>query len=89
MKKIALTSFILLLHATPLLACELCKTNQPRVLENITHGAGPTGSLDYLITWTAVILVSVTLVLSVKFLVWPKETGETHIKNIVFNQYPE
>jgi hypothetical protein len=89
MKKIALAIFFLLLQCGPLLACELCKKNQPRVLQSVTHGTGPTGTLDYVITWSAVILVSVALVLSIKFLVWPKESTGTHIKNIVLNQYSE
>ena len=66
-------------------ACELCKKNQPRILENITHGAGPTGTLDYIITWSAAVIVTITLVLSVKLLIRPKETDNGHIKNIVLN----
>jgi len=68
------------------LGCEVCKKNQPKVLENITHGAGPTGTLDYIITWSAVIIVVFTLILSIKFLISPKEVGEDHIKNIVLNE---
>lgn len=56
------------------------------MLENITHGAGPTGSLDYVITWSAVVIVSITLFLSIKYLVKPQETDAGHIKNIVLNQ---
>lgn len=67
-------------------ACELCKKNQPRMLENITHGAGPTGTLDYVIIWSAVVIVSITLFLSIKYLVKPQETDSSHIKNIVLNQ---
>ncbi|WP_339811396.1 hypothetical protein [uncultured Imperialibacter sp.] len=66
-------------------ACELCKENQPAGLENVTHGAGPTGTIDYIITWTAVSIVAVTLFLSFKYLIWPKESAPDHIKNIVLN----
>ena len=66
-------------------ACELCKKNQPKGLENITHGTGPTGTLDYIITWTAVVIVSVTLFYSIKYLVKPKENNPDHIKNSILN----
>lgn len=66
-------------------ACELCKKNQPKGLENITHGTGPTGTLDYIITWTAIVIVSVTLFYSVKYLVKPKENNPDHIKNSILN----
>lgn len=85
-KKIAL--YLLLLICGPAaFACPLCKENQPEVLQNITHGAGPTGMVDYIITWTAVVLVTVTLILSIKFLIRPKESRADHIKNIVLNQH--
>lgn len=65
----------------PALACDLCKKNQPKGLENITHGTGPTGHMDYVIIWSAIIIVFVALFLSVKYLVNPKETSPSHIKN--------
>lgn len=65
------------------LACDLCKKNQPKGLENITHGEGPAGNIDYIITWSAVVLVVITLFFSVKYLVRPKENHPDHIKNIV------
>lgn len=87
MKKTAITSFVLLLTTiSSALACEVCKKNQPKVLENITHGSGPTGTIDYIITWSAVVIVTITLVMSIRFLLRPKETGVDHIKNIVMNQ---
>lgn len=87
MKKTAITSFVLMLTTfSSALACEVCKKNQPKVLENITHGSGPTGTIDYIITWSAVVIVTITLVMSIRFLIRPKETGVDHIKNIVMNQ---
>ncbi len=64
-------------------ACEVCQSNQPKMLENITHGQGPQGNVDYLITWSAAVLVLFTLVFSVKYLVKPREDKPDHIKNIV------
>lgn len=67
------------------LACELCKKNQPKVLEGITHGPGPQGDTDYLIISGAIVIVSITLFLSLKFLIKPNENDPDHIKNIVLN----
>lgn len=65
------------------LACEVCKKNQPAGMENITHGAGPQGNIDYIITWTAVIIVAVALYLSIKYLVKPREDNPDHIKHSI------
>lgn len=67
-------------------ACPACKKNQPAGLENITHGSGPSGNLDYFIIWGAVIIVGFTLYYSLKYLIRPKENDPDHIKNIVKNQ---
>lgn len=63
-------------------ACEVCQNNQPKILKNITHGTGPQGNTDYIIIWSAIVIVAVTLFLSIKFLVRPKEAAPGHIKNI-------
>lgn len=67
-------------------ACDVCKENQPKGLENITHGAGPSGNLDLIIIWSAVVIVGFTLFFSLKYLIKPKETNPDHIKNIVRNE---
>ncbi|HSI76618.1 MAG TPA: hypothetical protein VK957_12005 [Lunatimonas sp.] len=81
--KTLLITLIIFLYAPISFACEVCKSNQPKMLENITHGQGPQGNVDYLITWSAAILVAFTLVFSVIYLVKPKENKPGHIKNIV------
>lgn len=81
--KTFLISLILLMYAPVSFACEVCKANQPKMLENITHGQGPQGNMDYLITWSAALLVALTLIFSIKYLVKPKENLPSHIKNIV------
>ena len=85
MKKVTLLTFLMLMAHQITFACEICQKNQPKGLENITHGTGPTGNLDYIITWTAVVIVSVTLFYSVKYLVKPKENNPDHIKNSILN----
>ena len=66
-------------------ACELCKSKQPNGLENITHGKGPEGNLDFIIMYSAIIIVGFTFIMSVKYLIKPKERNKNHIKNLVLN----
>lgn len=67
-------------------ACELCESQQPAMWRGIVHGPGPDGNLDHIITWSAVVIVGITLFLSLKFLIKPKEDQAGHIKNIVINK---
>lgn len=87
MKKI-LSVFILffLFGQQVVKACEVCKKNQPAILKNVTHGAGPSGTIDYIIIWGSAIIVGITLFLSLKYLIKPKENKPGHIKNIVINE---
>lgn len=79
------TVFSLIITVSSALACEVCKQNQPKMLENITHGAGPQSDWDYVIIIVGVIIVTFTLVYSLKFLIKPQEEDPHHIKNIVLN----
>lgn len=85
-KQIIISALFLLAYQPALLACDLCKKNQPKGLENITHGEGPSGNWDFVIIWSAVILVAVTLFFSIKYLVRPQENDPGHIKNIVWDK---
>jgi len=76
---------IFLLSQLSLHACEVCQNKQPKVLKGISHGTGPQDNLDYVLIWSAVILVVVTLILSLKFLLKPGENNKNHIKKIVIN----
>jgi hypothetical protein len=67
-------------------ACEVCKDNQPKPLRNITHGAGPQSDWDYVIIIVGIVIVSLTLYYSLKFLLKPGEKSPNHIKNIVVDE---
>lgn len=87
MKRLSLLFTLLFLFlGKAAMACDVCQKNQPKVLQNITHGPGPSGMLDYIIIWSAVVVVVFTLYFSVKLLVKPRENGADHIKNIVKNE---
>ena len=86
MKKHHITTIFFLFACIPaILACDLCKKSQPKGLENITHGAGPSGPMDYIISWIGVVIVLFTLVLFIKYLVKPNDGKHRQIKNIVVN----
>ncbi|AHF16943.1 hypothetical protein [Niabella soli] len=83
-RKITSLLLLLLLHMAAI-ACAVCERNQPRVLKGITHGAGPNSRWDYLIVWTAVVIVLATLFLSIKWLIRPGEQSGNHIKRSILN----
>ncbi len=86
-KKVALITSLLVINSTTWAwACTVCKSNQPKGLENITHGEGPSGVVDLVIMWTAIVIVVITLFLSIKYLVKPGEYHSDHIKNFVIHE---
>lgn len=85
MKRKILTLVVLLISAVSF-ACPLCESKQPKGFENITHGQGPEGDMDYIIMFTAIIIVGYTLIMSIKYLVKPKENDKSHIKNLVVDE---
>lgn len=78
--------WIAIITSNVALACELCKTKQPKGFENLTHGEGPEGNIDYIIMYSALIIVGYTLIMSVKYLINPREKKYNHIKNQVIDQ---
>ena len=82
MKRVIITAFLFTVHHV-IVACDLCKANQPKGFENLTHGEGPQGNVDYIIMVIAIIIVGYTLIMSIKYLARPKETENNHVKNLV------
>ena len=67
--------------------CELCKKNQPKGFENITHGEGPGNGLDFIIMYGAILIVGYTLIMSIYYLARPREREKGHIKNIILDEH--
>lgn len=87
MKKTFSLIALLFFFSQPLAwACDVCKTQQPKGFENITHGSGPTGFLDYVIMVAAALVVLATIYLCIKYLFKPEKNCPDHIKNIVLNE---
>ena len=66
-------------------ACPVCEKQQPKILQGITHGAGPQSNWDYLIIAVTAIIVLLTLYFSIKWLVKPGEKSHSHIKHLILN----
>ena len=86
MKQAIITCFAFLSAMTSLHACQACEKQQPTLLKGITHGAGPESNWDMIIFWAMVMIVTLTLWLSVKFLVRPGERSPHHIKRTIFHE---
>lgn len=86
MKKTIALLTVMLFAGVKTFACDVCEQNQPAVFKGITHGPGPSGSVDYFITVVAVVTVGICLFLAIKYLIKPRETNADHIKNIVLNE---
>lgn len=84
MKKIILI-FPLMMLCMAVLACPLCKKQQPKILQGITHGTGPQSNWDYVIVWATVVIVLITLFYTMKYLIRPGEKNTDHIKRTVLN----
>ena len=83
MKKIFTLSFLWMLSQSTAWACTVCKKAQSKYLEGITRGTGPENSWDYLIVAVSVAVVVGTFLFSVRYLIKPGESSESHIKNSI------
>lgn len=84
MKAFLLTIFATLLSLAAF-ACPVCEKQQPKVLQGVSHGAGPQSDWDYVLVWATVGIVILCLFFSIKWLARPGEKGEDHIKRTVLD----
>jgi hypothetical protein len=84
---ITYAGMILLIMANNIhaIACEACRKQQPKLLQGITHGAGPDGNWDYVIAFIMVLITLYVLIASVRCIIQPSEKGGGHIKRIILN----
>ncbi|MDO5654606.1 MAG: hypothetical protein Q4G27_00530 [Flavobacteriaceae bacterium] len=64
------------------IACDMCNkgSDRSKFWEIFSHGRGPDGNVDYLLFASGIIIVLLTLIYSLKFLIFPKEKNKNHIK---------
>jgi hypothetical protein len=87
MKKIVVLTLIFALQSTThSYACTVCKSQQPKVLQGITHGTGPASVWDYFIILSSCFLVLITLIMSLRYLIKPKEDSPNHIKHMILEE---
>ncbi|MGF7231833.1 hypothetical protein [Arachidicoccus sp.] len=67
-------------------ACEICEKQQPRILRGITHGGGPSSNLDYVAIFIMVLITVATLFFSIKWIIYPGEKSNSHIKRSILNE---
>jgi len=89
MKQLLFAIALFLMTHTASVACTVCKSQQPKVLQGITHGAGPESNWDYFIVAAAAVATLATLVFSLKHLIRPGETSTEHIKRSILNSQYE
>ena len=80
---LVLTLIFALQSTVHLYACTVCKSQQPKVFRGITHGAGPESVWDYFIILASCFLVLITLIMSLRYLIKPKEQNPNHIKHMI------
>lgn len=76
---------ILMVVSVALQSCPVCEKQQPALFKGLTHGAGPQSNWDWLIIAIITLITLVTLIYSIKYIVFPKEKNEEHIKNLILN----
>jgi hypothetical protein len=67
------------------MACDACKAQQPRFLQGITHGAGPSSNWDYVVVSIMVIITLYSFYAMIKCLTKPAEKNHEGIKSIILN----
>ncbi len=67
------------------IACDACKAQQPKFLQGITHGAGPTSNWDYVVVILMVFITVYSFYALVKCLAKPAEKNHEGIKSIILN----
>jgi len=66
-------------------ACDACKAQQPKFLQGITHGPGPTGNWDYIIVGVMVLITLYSVYALIKCLAKPESPEHQDIKKIILN----
>ena len=89
MRKFHLVLLVFFASVVQAIACEVCKRNQPELLQDISHGTGPPADSESYIIGGAVLVVLFTLIYSVKYLLKPGERSPEHIKNMILKSSPE
>lgn len=89
MKKWPLVLLLFFSSVIQAFPCDVCKRNQPELLQDISHGTGPQADSEYFIIGGAIMVVLFTLIYSIKFILKPGEKSPEHIKNMIIKSSPQ
>lgn len=67
------------------MACEVCKKQQPEILRGVAHGAGPQSDWDYVVVGSTAVIMLISLFYAVKWILRPGEKEREHIKRSILN----
>lgn len=79
-------SLLFAMNFNSAVACDACKLQQPKITQGITHGAGPESNWDWVIVAFVIFVALMTLLFSIKFIIWPGEKNANHIKQTILLQ---
>lgn len=67
------------------MACDACKAQQPKFLQGVTHGPGPSSNWDYVVVSSMLIVTIYSFYALVKCLAKPAEKKHDSIKTMILN----
>ncbi len=85
MLKGMLCTALLSAASLPVLACEACKKQQPKLLRGITHGSGPDSSWDYVIVSIMMIITLYSFYAMIRFMAKSRDEVHQDIKTSILN----
>lgn len=85
--KLISTGFLWLISFVSLIACPVCDKRQPKGFAGITHGTGPEGAFDYWMLYGSIAVVTVTLLLFIRFMIRPETAAMRHLKQHGFSDW--
>lgn len=76
---------LLLAASLPVMACDACKKQQPKLLQGITHGPGPDSNWDYLIVSIMVVITVYSLYAMIRYMAKSRDKVYQNIKTSILN----
>ncbi|MFI5159791.1 MAG: hypothetical protein ACHQHN_00870 [Sphingobacteriales bacterium] len=80
-----ISTALLLAAGLPVMACEACKKQQPKLLQGITHGPGPDSNWDYLIVSIMVVITAYSFYAMIRYMAKSRDNVHQDIKNSILN----
>ena len=83
--KYLLASTLLILVHISAFACPVCEKQQPKIMQGLSHGAGPQNVWDWVIIAVITLITVLTFIYTIKYLIKPGEKEANHIKKSILN----